>query len=249
MCITCPAYAWSPSNRSDWHLLICRASCKAGRPTATPVRFVPVSRSTSTGSTMPAALAARSKSSIVAGLSTTICTPELLRASATTRAIFSVVTTGDVISTSSTPPSTITSASLTLAAQTPTAPSAICRRAMMGHLCVFVCGRSPSFRRRAWSVIWRRFASRRSRSISSAGVPSSSRLRGFARGIASESTAAPVSAAGHRPPTPLAVTAPATPAPRKARRETLPFMLAPFSAARRVTFATCRGSRAGTPSG
>ena len=49
-----------------------------------------------TRNTIPAALAASLKSSIVWALSTTIWIPELFFARATTREIFSDVTTGDV---------------------------------------------------------------------------------------------------------------------------------------------------------
>ena len=47
-----------------------------------------------------------------------------------------------------TPPSTIAAASLTFWQQTPTAPAAIWRSAISGHLCDFACGRQPQAARR-----------------------------------------------------------------------------------------------------
>jgi hypothetical protein len=93
----------------------------------------------------PAARAASSKSRTFRSWSTTMETPGLFPARAMTLSIFSLVTTGDVMRTFSTPASTITSASLTFAAQTPTAPFAICFFARIGHLWVLVWGRSFAF--------------------------------------------------------------------------------------------------------
>ena len=74
------------------------------------------------------------------------------------------------------PPSTMTSASETLAQVTPMAPSSIWRRAIHGDLWPLECGRQ-SLPPAAMAVDRRRtFASKRSRSSSSAGVSSSPRV-------------------------------------------------------------------------
>ena len=72
------------------------------------------------------------------------------------------------------PASTMTSASLTLAQQTPTAPISIWRRASRGHLWVLVWGRSEMPCSSAWAAIFARFSSIVATSMSSAGVGMSS---------------------------------------------------------------------------
>ena len=86
-------------------------------------------------------------------------------------AAFTGPTTWFAISTSSMPSSSSALASHTFAVVMPIAPAAICRRARIGHLCTFACGRSaagsPAIRR----AISAMFRSTRGRSSSSAGVP------------------------------------------------------------------------------
>ena len=75
------------------------------------------------------------------------------------------------------PAATIASASGTVATATPRAPSATCRRAISGHLCVLACGRAAQPRVWQCSEIVRRLASKASRSSSRAGVGISSLVR------------------------------------------------------------------------
>src|SRR6185436_17385543 len=70
------------------------------------------------------------------------------------------------------------------ATHTPTAPAAICRSAISGHLCVFECGRNflPTLFT-YWAIFWM-LRSKRSRSSRSAGVGISLRVmagRGYHR--------------------------------------------------------------------
>src|SRR5262245_63393409 len=75
-----------------------------------------------------------------------------------------------------TPAAAIASASPTLATHTPTAPAAIWRTAISGHLCVFACGRNflPTLFT-YWAIFWT-LRSKRSRSSRSAGVGISERV-------------------------------------------------------------------------
>ena len=72
-----------------------------------------------------------------------------------------------------TPAAAITSASPTFATHTPTAPAAIWRRAISGHLWVLAWGRIFLPAAFTWAAIFWRLRSKRSRSRSSAGVGSS----------------------------------------------------------------------------
>ena len=71
---------------------------------------------------------------------------------------------------SSMPAAASASASLVFCTQTPTAPAAICRRAMVAHLCIFACGRRRTPWLRANAAMVARLRSIASRSITSAGV-------------------------------------------------------------------------------
>ena len=70
----------------------------------------------------------------------------------------------------STPASLSASASPSLAQQTPTAPAAVCSRAIAAHLCVLACGRSVSPAAFANVAIAAMFRSSASTSMISAGV-------------------------------------------------------------------------------
>jgi len=74
------------------------------------------------------------------------------------------------------PDSAITSASPTLAQQIPTAPAAIWRRAISGHLWVLECGRSFLPAAVVQAAIFAMLRSKRSRSSRSAGVGISFRV-------------------------------------------------------------------------
>ncbi len=124
---------------------------------------------------LPAASAAASSSSTLAMSSTH--TPTVARlASAASRASLAAPATSLVTSTSPMPASTIVSASDTFWQHTPTAPSAICRLATWGDLCVLACGRRRTPALRAKSAMRWRLPSNASRSISRAGVSTSARL-------------------------------------------------------------------------
>ena len=91
------------------------------------------------------------------------------------RRILSAVTTWLGISTSSMPPSTMTSASATLAEHTPPIepPMRICMWATSGLLTFLVCSRSFTSVSRYVSAMRRKLCSRSSRSSSRQGVSSS----------------------------------------------------------------------------
>src|SRR6185369_2240217 len=89
--------------------------------------------------------------------------------------MFAGCTTGEVIRTPPIPLPTMISASPIVAQQMPMAPASICNRAMRADLCVLACGRSAIPARRQWSAMRAMFASRISRSRTSAGVTSFSR--------------------------------------------------------------------------
>ena len=64
----------------------------------------------------------------------------------------------------------MTSASVSLAVQMPTAPRAICRWAIAGHLWVLVCGRTPMPLLDTVDCMVSMLCSSRSKSTQSAGV-------------------------------------------------------------------------------
>ena len=81
------------------------------------------------------------------------------------------------------PPQANASASATFCTHCPTAPRAICSLAITGDLWVLACARSFAPVGASNSAMWSRLASKASRSISSAGVStSSSRMPGRAGG-------------------------------------------------------------------
>ena len=95
------------------------------------------------------------------------------RASAARRSSFRRPTTWLLTSTSVTPACTSACASLTFWQHTPTAPWAICRRAITAHLWVLACGRSRTPAAEVPCAIVSRLRSKASRSTSNAGVSTS----------------------------------------------------------------------------
>src|SRR5262245_29392127 len=153
-----------------------RARCTAGSPGWVPVRRPPTSTSTSTLSTLPAAAMACPSSRTLSTLSTTAMVSAACSSAARRRAIFSGPTTSVVMRMLRMPAAAITSASPTLAQQMPTAPAAIWRRAISGHLCVFEWGRSFLPAAFTCAAILAMFRSKRSRSRRRAGVGISLRV-------------------------------------------------------------------------
>src|ERR1700730_4645883 len=109
-------------------------------------------------------------SRIFSGLSTTTMVSGARSSTPMRRPIFSGPTTSVVTRILRMPETAITAAPPPLAQQMPTAPAAIWRRAISGHLCVFECGRSFLPTAFTWAAILAMFRSKRSRSSSSAGV-------------------------------------------------------------------------------
>src|SRR6266436_45864 len=147
-----------------------RPTWTAVSPGWVPVRRPPTSTSTRTLSTLPAAAMAWPSSRTLSGLSTTTSVSAACARTPISLPIFSGPTTSVVMRILRMPAAAITSASPTLAQQMPTAPAAIWRRAISGHLCVFECGRSFLPTAFTWAAILAMFRSKRSRSRSSAGV-------------------------------------------------------------------------------
>src|SRR3990172_6623309 len=106
-------------------------------------------------------------------------------ASSESRLSLAAPTTSLATSTSATPPATSASASLTFWQHTPTAPSAICRSAISGHLWLLACGRKRMFLPESDS-------GRRFRLRSNA---SSSRIR---HGVSTSASGMPMAAAGRK---------------------------------------------------
>src|SRR6185503_18143582 len=174
--ITCaqwPAYPCSPRRFSDRSLATSLPRCSAGSPGSTPVRRPPTSTSTRTFSTLPERPIAAASSRMFSALSTTASVSGFLSSTFRSRPIFSAPTTSVVMRRFRMPAAAITSASPTLATQTPTAPAAICRRAISGHLWVLAWGRIFLPTAFTCAAIFCRLRSKRSRSRSSAGVGSS----------------------------------------------------------------------------
>ena len=125
VCAACPSYDCRPSSTTFGNELIIFASLTAGRPGSMPVRPKYRSINSLIGSPPAAApLIARTFCSS----STTNIVSGALRASAMARAILSLPTTAVVISRPRIPCSANTSASLSRAAQMPTAPASISAR-------------------------------------------------------------------------------------------------------------------------
>src|SRR6266849_412063 len=172
----CPAYPWRPRRLSAVSSVTRRPRCTAGSPGSEPVRRPPTSTSTRTFRTRPARVMACPSSRTFSGLSTTTMVSGARSSTPRRRPIFSGPTTSVVTRILRMPEAAITSASPTLAQQMPTAPAAIWRRAISGHLCVFECGRSFLPTAFTWAAILVMFRSKRSRSSSSAGVGISDRV-------------------------------------------------------------------------
>src|SRR5712691_2136769 len=166
----CPAYPWRPRRLSAVSSVTRRPRCTAGSPGSEPVRRPPTSTSTRTFRTRPARVMAWPSSRIFSGLSTTTMVSGARSSTPRRLPIFSGPTTSVVTRIFRMPEAAITSASPTLAQQMPTAPAAIWRRAISGHLCVFECGRSFLPTAFTWAAILAMFRSKRPRSSSSAGV-------------------------------------------------------------------------------
>src|SRR5262250_1704501 len=156
--------------------MIMRARCTAGSPGWVPVRRPPTSTSTSTLSTLPAAAMACPSSRTLSTLSTTAMVSGACSSTPKRRRIFSGPTTSVVMRMLRMPAAAITSASPTLAQQMPTAPAAIWRRAISGHLCVLEWGRSFLPADFTCAAILAMLRSKRSTSRSSAGVGISLRV-------------------------------------------------------------------------
>ncbi len=137
------------------------------------MRWRPGSTSTTTLAVTPASPAAAERSRALGSVKTAWTNAPERRLSSMARRILKGVTLAVVMRTRSTPCSIIASASLTLAVQIPTAPSAICRAAIAGVLWVFTWGRNPIPFRRVVSRMRSKFASMASRSTQRAGVSSS----------------------------------------------------------------------------
>src|SRR5712691_4829650 len=172
----CPAYPWRPRRLSEVSSVTRRPRCTAGSPGSEPVRRPPTSTSTRTFRTRPARVMACPSSRMFSALSTTTIVSGARSSTPMSRPIFSGPTTSVVTRMLRMPEAAITSASPTLAQQMPTAPAAIWRRAISGHLCVFECGRSFLPTAFTWAAILAMFRSKRSRSRSSAGVGISGRV-------------------------------------------------------------------------
>ena len=106
----------------------------------------------------------------LSGLSTTTSVSAACSSTPIRRPIFSGPTTSVVMSMLRMPAAAITSASPTLAQQMPTAPAAIWRRAISGHLWVLECGRIFFPAVFTYAAILAMFRSKRSRSRRRAGV-------------------------------------------------------------------------------
>ena len=126
--------------------------------------------STSSVSRTPAAFAAAPIAATASGWSHAAISVGARAASATSRCDAGSPTTGEVISSPSIPSSASASASPSLAQQTPSAPAAICRRAMSALLWVLACGRSFSPAPAANAAIAAMLRSSASTSTTSAGV-------------------------------------------------------------------------------
>src|SRR6266849_6977710 len=166
----CPAYPWRPRRLREVSSATRRPRCTAASPGSEPVRRPPTSTSTSTFATRPARVMACPSSRMFSALSTTTIVSGARSSTPMSRPIFSGPTTSVVTRMLRMPEAAITSASPTLAQQMPTAPAAIWRRAISGHLCVFECGRSFLPTAFTCAAILAMFRSKRSRSSSRAGV-------------------------------------------------------------------------------
>ena len=111
-----------------------RATARAPSTPTVPVRRWPISTSTSILSALPAAAAAASSSATASALSATAISPWAPVLRAARRRILPAAVIGEVTSTLSMPPPAMTSASPTVAQQTPSAPASTCRRAMASDL-------------------------------------------------------------------------------------------------------------------
>ncbi len=150
-----------------------RPGASAGR---TPARCMPTSRSMRTPIDNPLSPSALSRRSAPRRSSTTVVREGEASRRRTSLAILAGVATGPVTWMPLRPAFTSASASETLAAQAPTAPTSICRRARAEHLWVLAWGRIALPARETTSCIFRRFRSRMSVSSTRQGVSRSMEL-------------------------------------------------------------------------
>ena len=140
-----------------------------GRAGATPQRPWPTSTSTNTSTVAPLpAIASASRSTPSA--ESTATASRTRPASTATRASLARSMTSLEMKMSAMPAMASASASLVFCTQTPTAPAAICSRAIAAHLCILACGRRRTPCRRAKVAMAARLRSIASRSMTSAGV-------------------------------------------------------------------------------
>ena len=125
------------------------------------------------------ASASAARRSTPAMLSTTTERSATAARTRTRRWIIPVETTDVVSRMPSRPAPAMTSTSRTVAQQRPTAPAAICFRAMSGDLCALTCGRSLPPCCFTSAAIAARFASNPARSTRSAGVEKSGASTGL----------------------------------------------------------------------
>ena len=122
-----------PSRRSPGKPVTCRASARQSAAESTPHRSIPVSTSIMIPSVDPAATAAAESAAALSASSAATRTRWSRASSASTRSLAgwaTVLTTNR----SSNPAAASTTASHTVAMDSPPAPAATCRRAMSGLL-------------------------------------------------------------------------------------------------------------------